>query len=223
MSLTEVDKQRQLAELVAKYAMSKIAPLQEAYLGENNARSAWARATLAKLRRLDAVEDDSWFSLGDQLFDQWPAEKLAELRASSRDEELFLRAVKSALSLYSLHQQSSKSACALVRRQNETVEEYKIRRNRAGFGKCCRRIEPDLDEAKGVQRRLMAIESADEFDRVLHGLRGLIRLIKSSDSAGIDGLDYYTLAQDLYLLQLPGGWRDSVFSRWSKDYFSLLA
>lgn len=220
--MTGVDKQRQLSELAAKYAMDKIVPLQEAYLGANNARSAWARATLAKLRRLDDVEDSSWFSLGDQLFDQWPAEKLAELGATSRDEELFLRAVKSALSLYSLHQQSSKSACALVRRQNEADEEYKMRRNRAGFGKCCRRIEPDLDGAKGVQRRLMAIESASEFDRVFYGLKGLIRLIKSSVSAEIDGLDYYALAQDLYLLQLSGSWRDSVFSRWSKGYFSLL-
>lgn len=221
--MTGVDKQRKLAELAAKYTMDKIVPLQEAYLGANNAHSAWARATLAKLRRLDAVGDGSWFLLGDQLFDRWPAEKLAALEASSRDEELLLRAVKGALSLYSLHQQSSKSACALVRRQNEPVEEYKIRRNRAGFGKCCRRIEPDLDEAKGVWRRLKAIESTDEFDRVLYGLRGLIQLIKSSDGAEIDGLDYYALAQDLYLLQLPGGWRDNVFSRWSKEYLSQLA
>ena len=79
-----------------------------------------------------------------------------------------------------------------------------------------------LDEAACVRRRLMAIERANDFDTVLYNVRTLIRLMKSSKTDQLIRLDYWTLAKDLYLLQLPGGWQENVLSRWSQDYFAFV-
>lgn len=214
-------KQERLAGVTATFAMAKIAVLQEAYLGKNNARSAWARAELAKLRRLNSQMDTNWISVGGELFDKWPSTELAELDASKWDEERVANTLVAAFGLYAMHQQSSKSECAFVRRDGETDEECAHRRRQASFGRCCRNIEPDLDEAAGVQRRLRYIEASAEFDGVLYGLRGLVSLIKSTAETP-RCLDYYALTRDLYLLQ-AGQWsRDKVFSNWSKDYFAPL-
>ena len=73
-----------------------------------------------------------------------------------------------------------------------------------------------------MRNRLAAIEAASDFEGILYGVRGLIRLMRSSDDLSSQSLDYYALAQDLYLLQTSDSARDEVFSRWSKDYFSRL-
>ena len=44
--------------------------------------------------------------------------------------------------------------------------------------------------------------------------------MKSSGKHATIPLDYWQLTYDLYLLQLAGTWRDSVLSRWSRDYFA---
>ena len=216
-------KQELLAKLTAEYAVSKIVPLQEAYLGSNGGRSAWARATLAKLGRLNNSVSISWLSAGEQLFDRWPSEKLVELGGTYEDEERMLRTLEAVLSLYAIHQQSSRTRCAFVCQKDESDADCKKSRRQASFACCCRRIKPDLDAASGVRRRLVAIETATDFAGVLYGVRGLIRLIKSADAAGSYGLDYYALARDLYLLQGSSQARDRVFARWSKDYFATLA
>ncbi|WP_322354157.1 type I-E CRISPR-associated protein Cse2/CasB [Paratractidigestivibacter sp.] len=221
MSSVGYKKQEQIASLAATYAMSKIAPLQDAYLGMSNARAAWARATLAKLRRLGPSAESSWLQSGDQLFDGWPSERLAELNASLWDEERMQRSHEAVLSLYALHQQSSRVRCASVPGSNESEEERKKRCRRSSFARCCREIEEDLDRATGVRRRLIALESAKDFDGIVYGIRGLLKMIKASGAAA-DGVDYYALARDLYLLQTTDHARGEVFSRWSKDYFATL-
>lgn len=213
-------KQKQIASLTAKYAMSKIIPLQMSYLSSNNASSARVRATLARLRRLNAATGTSWFSAGDQLFDQWPCEELAELGASQEDEERMARTLEAVLGLYAIHQQSSGVGRAVVWRKGG--DDGSSDRRDASFGKCCRKIKADLSEASGVRNRLAAIEAASDFEGILYGVRGLIRLMRSSDDLSSQSLDYYALAQDLYLLQTSDSARDEVFSRWSKDYFSRL-
>lgn len=213
-------KQKQIASLTAKYAMSKIIPLQMSYLGSNNASSARVRATLARLRRLNAATGTSWFSAGDQLFDQWPCEELTELGASNKDEDRMARTLEAVLGLYAIHQQSSGVGRAVVRRKDEPDEGFSARCRAASFGKCCRKIKADLSEASGVRNRLAAIEAASDFEGILYGVRGLIRLMRSSDDLSSQPLDYYALTQDLYLLQTSDSAKDKVFSRWSKDYFS---
>lgn len=211
-------KQKQIASLTAKYAMSKIIPLQMSYLSSNNASSARARATLARLRRLNAATGTSWFSAGDQLFDQWPCEELAELGASHKDEERMARTLEAVLGLYAIHQQLSGVGRAVVWRKGG--DDGPSDRRDASFGRCCRKIKVDLSEASGVRNRLAAIEAAGDFEGVLYGVRGLIRLMRSSDDLSSQPLDYYALTQDLYLLQTSDSAKDEVFSRWSKDYFS---
>lgn len=214
-------KQKQIASLTAKCAMSKIIPLQMSYLSSNNASSTRARATLARLRRLNAATGTSWFSAGDQLFDQWPCEELAELGASHKDEDRMARTLEAVLGLYAIHQQSSGVGRAVVWRKGGDDDGSSDRRD-ASFGKCCRKIKADLSEASGVRNRLAAIEAASDFEGILYGVRGLIRLMRSSDDLSSQPLDYYALTQDLYLLQTSDSARDEVFSRWSKDYFSRL-
>lgn len=215
-------KQKQIASLTAKYAMSKIIPLQMSYLSSNNASSARARATLARLRRLNATTGTSWFSVGDQLFDQWPCEELAELGASQEDEERMARTLEAVLGLYAIHQQSSGVGRAVVWREGGVDDDSSDRLRDASFGKCCRKIKADLSEASGVRNRLAAIEAASDFEGVLYGVRGLIRLMRSSDDLSSQPLDYYALTQDLYLLQTTDSARNKVYSRWSRDYFSRL-
>lgn len=221
MSSVGYKKQEQLAKLAAKYAMSKIIPLQDAYLGKSNARAAWARATLAKLRRLGTSAESAWLQSGDQLFSGWPDKKLEELEATPWDEERIQRTQEAVLGLYALHQQSVKVGCAFVPGSNESEEERKRRCRRSSFARCCREIEEDLDRATGVRRRLIALESAKDFDGIVYGIRGLLKMIKASGAAA-GGVDYYALARDLYLLQTTDHARGEVFSRWSKDYFATL-
>ncbi len=60
--------------VVGSYTLSKIIPLQASYLGRSNA--SWARAQLARLRKLGTPEDRTWFSVGADVFGEWPEDKL---------------------------------------------------------------------------------------------------------------------------------------------------
>lgn len=209
-----------LARETGRLASSRVASLQYRYTGQSNAASARARAELAQLRKINGSNNDSWFAAGGLVLEGWSCERMEELGASEYDEDRAFRALKSTLGLYALHQQSKSIGCAALRNKGEDDEEYRARIARASFGRACRRIEPKLDEAACVRRRLMAIERANDFDTVLYNVRSLIRLMKSSKDNQPIQLDYGTLAGDLYLLQLPGEWRENVLSRWSRDYFT---
>lgn len=214
--------QKELAVAAARYTMSKIIPIQRGYIGSNHAAIARARAVLARLRRLNAPTGGCAFQVGDELFGSWPQARFKELGACRRDEDRFANVVETTLGLYALHQQSSSKACAVVRKSGEDDEAYRAARKAASFGRACREIERDLSKASGVQRRLRAIEAAGDFDGIVYGVRGLIRLMKPSGGRSLIQLDYGGLAHDLYLLQLGGGWRDNVIARWSRDYFAYM-
>lgn len=213
---------KRLAALSGTYAVSLIAPLQGGLLGKSNGASARCRAELARLRKAGTSPSASFFLTGGTLFERWPQEELDSLGASQSESDCVLLSVESSLGLYALHQQSERSPCAVVRREGEADEELGLRRKRASFGRACRQMEPGLSEAAGVQRRLRAIEGASDFDGVLYGMRQLVGLMKSSGKHAAIPLDYWQLTYDLYLLQLAGSWRDSVLSRWSRDYFAPL-
>ena len=211
---------KRLAALGGAYAVSLIIPLQSGLLGKNNGASARCRAELARLRKAGVNPSASFFLTGETIFERWPQEELDGLGASQFESDCVLRSVESSLNLYALHQQSEITPCAVVRREGETDEELGLRRRHASFGRACRQMEPDLSEAAGIQRRLRAIEGASDFAGVLYGMRQLVGLMKSSGKHATIPLDYWQLTYDLYLLQLAGTWRDSVLSRWSRDYFA---
>ena len=86
---------------------------------------------------------------------------------------------------------------------------------RRSFGWSCRRIEYDKDKAKGVRRRMAAIEGVRDMDGIEHHMRAHIMLMRDR---GVR-VDYYQLARDLFLLQFPSA-RGDVFMRWGRDYFA---
>lgn len=192
------------ANAVGKYAAKLIFDLQREYTAESgsNARS---RARLARLRRdLDGTAP-TWMSIGEELFAQWPQ----ELEAPADDSPEFDRqvnAVKVALELYAVHQQSKGQGVAQKYQTDPS--------SRMTFGRACRRITPDSEQAKGVLRRLRVVESASDFNGVVRGVRTLIMLMRGADVQ----IDYGSLARDLYLIQLPSQ-RGKVFQSWGRDYY----
>ncbi|MBM6868152.1 type I-E CRISPR-associated protein Cse2/CasB [Collinsella tanakaei] len=194
----------QAALQVGAYVARKVAGLQSALLGTGSA-TASARGSLARLRRLDKPSGGSWATAGGEIFLGLP-----ELDLSKRDEDRMLRAVKVALKLYALHQQSQQKPMAITKKDDEQ-NEPPFRRS---FGWSCRAIEYDLDEASGVVRRMASVEAARDFAGIETCLRGLIQLMRAEDVQ----VDYCQLGRDLYLLQFDG-YRDEVFMRWSRDYY----
>lgn len=198
---------REKAGTVAGFATGKIARLQDGLLGAGAGAPA-ARASLAKLRRLGTMAGDGWMSVGDQLFEGWPEEKLGQPVLLDGRPTRELMAVQAALCFYGVHQQSQKCPMAMDGRK---VEDGAYN---GAFGWACRRIEQNRVSSGGVQRRLACIEGAADFDGVLYHVKSLIVRLKGE---GVP-LDYYSFARDLYLLQFDAA-RDSVYARWAQDYY----
>lgn len=209
-----------LARETGRLANSKIASIQCRYTGQNNAASARARAELAQLRKINGSNNDSWFATDGLALEGWSCERMEQLGASESDENRAFLVLKNTLGLYALHQQSESIGCAVLHSRGEDDKRPHVKIARASFGRACRRIEPELDKAARVMRRLMAIERANDFDAVLYNVRSLIRLMKSSKDRRPIQLDYGMLAEDLYWIQLSGESRENVLSRWSRDYFT---
>ena len=192
------------ANAVGKYAAKSIFDLQREYTAESGS-SARSRARLARLRRdLDGTAP-TWMSIGEELFAQWPQ----ELEAPADDSPEFDRqvnAIRAALELYAVHQQSKGQGVAQKYQTDPS--------SRMTFGRACRRIAPDPEQAKGVLRRLRVVESASDFNGVVRGVRTLIMLMRGADVQ----IDYGSLARDLYLIQLPSQ-RGKVFQSWARDYY----
>ena len=213
-------KHKEISEAVGRLALGKIIPLQKGYVGSSSAASSRARASLARLRRLAASTGSCEFLVGEDVFGSWPHELFSQFGARAQDEDRAATALEAALSLFAIHQQSSKKCCAITRSEGEDSDSYRKRLCRGSFGTACRTIQPKLDEASGIRRRLMSIEAASAFDGVLYGMRGLIRLMRPFGEHELVQLDYGRLAAELYLLQLSEEWRKPVIAGWSRDYFS---
>ncbi|KAB8287926.1 type I-E CRISPR-associated protein Cse2/CasB [Bifidobacterium avesanii] len=164
-----------------------------------------SRAALARLRRDLDGGAPAWMLIGGDLFEGWP-----ENLPSPDEDPAALRALKTTLELYALHQQSRSRGVA----QNAES----ARTKRMTFGRACRLIDPDLDHAGGVQRNLSSAEAAPDFEGVVRSVRALIMLMRGAGDGAIV-LDYRSLAQDLYQVQFPDA-REDVFQRWSMDYYS---
>lgn len=229
-----------IAKILGRYAMTKIGPLQRDFCTGSNAAEARARAVLARLRHLNSASGAYMIANGEELFEGWPEGELAAAHASERDMSRAAETMRCVLGLYAMHQQSGAVGCAVVREAGDTDKDFLRRMNEGSFGRACRMINDNLDEASGVRRRLMSVEAAADLGGIMTNVRGLVRLMKSakpraSSSREVDAgecgspsrpqvirLDYRQLTQDVYLLQTAGSLRASVLERWSKDYFSYI-
>lgn len=192
------------ANAVGKYAAKLIFSVQHEYAAESGS-SPSSRARLARMRRdLDGMSP-SWMLIGDELFTDWPQDLVAPSDNSSEFDRQ-VNAVRSALGLYAVHQQSKRQGVA-QRYQSDPSQ-------RMTFGRACKAIAPDPEQSKGVLRRLRVAENAPDFNGIIRSVRALITLMRSADVQ----IDYGSLAYDLYLVQFPDH-RGEVFQRWGRDYY----
>ena len=183
---------REEAGAVGKHVMAKIRPLQKALDG-SGAASGSARASLAQLRHLGRRDARAWMAAGDLVFEDWPSHTLG----SPEENPRALAAVCSTLSLYAFHRRSQSAP------------------HEGSLGGACRAlVKIDSARAKGIERRLAAVEAAPDFAGVTRSVRSLVQLLRSQDVA----LDYDRLARDLYLVQFPYE-KDAVIRRWAQDYY----
>lgn len=202
------------ADVVGKYVNTKVMRLQHGYVGDDPRQKTWARARLARLRRLDRVAGGDWMSVGDELFEDWP-EELGVPEPQSRK----LRAVKAALQLYAYHQQSKSSMGMNLAIDGDTPQKRAAQRRIGSFGSACRAIQPDLDKANGVRNRLHALETAGDYDDTVRIMRELVRLMRGIDHPERCRISYRELAKDLYLLQFDAK-RDDIIMQWGRDYYT---
>jgi len=192
------------ANAVGKYAAKLIFSVQHEYAAESGSGPS-GRARLARMRRdLDGMSP-SWMLIGDELFTDWPQE-LAEPSDSSPEFDRQINAIRTALGLYAVHQQSKRQGVA----QSYSKDSSK----RMTLGRACRELAPDLEQGKGVLRRLGGAENAPDFNGTIRAVRALITLMRKMDIQ----IDYGSLAHDLYLVQLVDK-RGKVFQQWGKDYY----
>ena len=189
---------------VGRCVNAKVGRLQSAYLQG----LAPARATMARLRKLDTPGGGSWMVVGEEVFSDLP-----DLGMGSSVEDKALLSIRASLKLYAIHQQSKDQPMAVF---PEPGEEPLGR-----FGRACRLITFDPDRgdesgAPGVRRRLASIEAtAGDFRGVETCVRALVRLMRAKSVQ----LDYGALARDLFLLQFESA-REGVFLNWARDYYA---
>ena len=198
----------QNASIVGGYVNRKVLGFQRRYLSNGHDASE-GRATLARLRKLGTA-GGSLFAAGSELFADLP-----DLALDPKEEKRVLNTVMAAFRLYARHQQSESVPMAICEQGDEDARNA-LRRS---FGWSCWKAgsaagKRGQDKAPGIKRRLASLETASDFDGIELQLRGLISIVKTEDVP----VDYFLLARDLYLLQIPSCRKD-VFLRWSRDFY----
>lgn len=191
------------ADAVGRFASHRIWALQGGLVGGNAGANASARAALARLRKLDAPGGGAWIVAGSDVFEGMP-EEVQGRRA--------MDAIKVAMRLYAIHQQSKAEPMACAREADDADGP------RRTFGWSCKGISyGDEGRAQGVERRMACIERAarDGLSGVETHMRALIQMMRAE---GVQ-VDYYLLARDLLLVQFEY-MRGCVFQRWARDYYA---
>jgi len=158
-------------------------------------RQASSLAILARLRRgvgknVDEVPDLWQYTLPDFPFETTNSD------APTRAE----RAVHTAMTLFSLHQQSRQ------------VEMHVP--GGPSLGGAARQLRSRTSSEQAVRRRFEALGTAEAFSEVVHHARGLISQLRAQSIP----LDYGALTDDLIRLQHPNT-ANHVRLRWGRDFY----
>ncbi|MDR1404631.1 MAG: type I-E CRISPR-associated protein Cse2/CasB [Candidatus Methanoplasma sp.] len=181
------------AEQIYVFVGGKIALLRRA--------DPWARGILAELRRGVGKDLSDTPGTWDIMFDGMP-----DFPGSGVANKAEL-AIHTALTLYSLHQQSND---VTVSAKDEDV-------NRKSFATGCRRlISPGGKSEQAVKRRFDALITADSLTEFSYHARGFVQMMRTSDVPIL--VDYPQLAKDLYFYQFPEG-KKRVLLKWGRDFY----
>lgn len=156
-------------------------------------------ATLARLRRGIGKEPGSQPDLWEVTLDELPE----SLQGTDATPSFGERAVHTALTLFSLHQ------------QGKDINEKCMSESGSTLGGAVRdmiRQNPDREEA--IKRRFMVAVTADSYEELAWHLRGLVQLLRSEEVR----LDYPNLAKDLFYYQFPGN-RDRIRLKWGRHFY----
>ena len=198
------DQRRRLSQLV----WGRVTGLQDQYCPDQKPE---AKAALAQLRRhatadgnrplgIDAFAVDAHTQVPAELYPL--ASNGKERRFGDEPTEAEI-AVRSAMTLYAIHQQS--------RRERMHTD--------SSPGRSLARLAWASDGAhKSVRRRFAALVTADSYPELSHHLRTMIRMLRDQQV----GLDYGRLAGDLFAWQYRTN-RDGVRLAWSRDFENNIA
>lgn len=186
-----------LDETLSRHVSGVVGQLQAAYLSDDQRRFTWASATLARLRRAVGREPGDDPMIWETIFGAWPSSLPVYGDTPTQAE----RAGFTAVTLYSIHQQSK-------RRDGM----HRPGRSLGGaVGELSRR--PGMGD--NVRRRFDMIATAQSVDEIVYHARGLITQLRGADPA--IALDYGMLAGHLRKLQHPSS-ATTVRLRWGRDY-----
>lgn len=157
-----------------------------------------ARAALAELRRGVGRKPGELPRLWGEFLDGMPEEMYSISGTPSRAEW----AVYTALTLYALHQQS------------KDLHTENMNRPDVSFGRACAGLVKNEDDRERIWKRLYLVCTSGDMQELGYRMRGLIQLLRNE---GI-GLDYPSLAADLYRFQSPEG-ADAVRLKWGQDFY----
>ena len=186
----------QRKQAVAAYMRERLGELRA---DSNESR---VRAQLANLRRGIGRKPGDMPELWGMLFAEMPEEMLSQNGQPTREEW----AIYTALTLYALHQQSSK-----ISEQNMHAAEKP--ENRLGRA-VARLVKDEENDRERIARRFNAFATADDMLTAAHHLRGLIQLLRAEEIP----LDYVHLAENLYDFQNPD-FRPGVRLEWGQDFY----
>lgn len=191
------DRTKAPSQLVAEHLGRIIGRLQAEFLA-GSAPTAWAQATLAKLRTGD-INDPGGSPISWQLiFEDLPESLAGRGDEASKGE----RVIHQVLSLYAVHQQGRRP--------------YAMHVAGRSLGRAARDlawIDHAAQANAGVVSRFHRLSSTTDESLRLGHLRSLITMLRSERVS----LDHAMLGRDLYQLLHPGT-HTRVQLRWARDF-----
>lgn len=188
------DKEMDGIDIVKKYVAERIVLLQK--MGNTNG----GKAMLASLRRGIGKAPGEIPELWGMLFEGFPEEGMSSGKGPTREEW----AVYTALTLFALHQ------------QGHDVEKECMHIPKVSLGRAVRSLSSPGEEETldRVRRKFNIAATSTDIRELSHHLRGLIQMMRTK---GI-GMDYVSLAKDLYLFQFISS-LPRVQLRWGEDFY----
>lgn len=184
-------------ETLSRHVGAVVGRLQADYLSDDQRRFASASATLARLRRAVGREPGDDPMIWETVFGTWPSSLPVYGDAPTQAE----RAAFTAVTLYSIHQQSK-------RRDG-------MHRPGRSLGGAVGELSRQPGMGDNVRRRFDMIATAQSIDEIVYHSRGLITQLRGADPA--IPLDYGMLAGHLRKLQFPSS-ATPVRLRWGREY-----